>query len=500
MLNSFVIKNRLNQQHYIIRLAYQGSPSRALKPEIINNSFMASSFVNNLEVPFGFWESLGTRNSFFNYFNWRNANPWKKIEEYATAALVQGSVHAYKTTSLNELQQTAQQLTIKNNVEGTLKIQPATMLLLNSSVDIKAVRTLSDAQQIVSQLTIDDEALTLLLNTNNIPVAKAGSEAPSDALASALLSGEFVVTVVPEARKSSMAMDYEMVGISDPGNPPPRIQKEKEIKVSTTKPPAQSINEAETRLIAAKKEIVAAQQQGKSLPKSSYTLADKQAVIDNGLEENILVRVIETPHAGDDGTIGQVKGGRSITWTAPMSQVEHADSDAALLLNAFGTRHDASKSYTLLLIDRNKIAATGDVTSIIPTFDNLNTMIANNPDIGISPALSKQVMNADFAPKYEAFANQGWDAGVDMNDPDKRVDFAINLGHAPETADLLSERHDVAIKISAWEIFTGNGMTRDTNVKGKVAYGPVEVFSYDKNPQQLGKLEKSGALKRIALD
>ncbi|MBU2869070.1 hypothetical protein [Colwellia sp. E2M01] len=210
--------------------------------------------------------------------------------------------------------------------------------------------------------------------------------------------------------------------------------------------------------------------------------------------------MIETPHAGDDGTIGQVKGGRSITWTAPMSQVEHADSDAVLLLNAFGTRDDASKNYTLLLIDRNKVAKEGDVTSIIPTFDNLNAMIANNPEIGISPELSKQVMNADFAPKYETFANQGWEAGINMNEHEDRVNFAMNLGHDPETADLLSERHDVAIKISAWEIFTGNGMTRDTNVTDKVAYGPVEVFSYDKNPQQLGKLEQSGALKRIALD
>ncbi|WP_268892392.1 hypothetical protein [Colwellia sp. 20A7] len=43
-------------------------------------------------------------------------------------------------------------------------------------------------------------------------------------------------------------------------------------------------------------------------------------------------------------------------------------------------------------------------------------------------------------------------------------------------------------------------MTRDTNVKNKVAYRPVEVFPFDKNPQKLGELEKSGALKRIALD
>lgn len=290
----------------------------------------------------------------------------------------------------------------------------------------------------------------------------------------------------------------EMVEHIETGNAD-KMLKEDEAKQANNQP-AQSINEAEIRLIAAKQAIITAQQQGKPLPASTYTLADKLAVIENGLEENILVRVIETSHAGDSGTIGQVKNGRSVTWTAPMSQVEHADSDAELLLNAFGTRHDPTKSYTLLLIDRKKVAEEGDIISFIPTFDNLNAMIADNPDIGISPVLSKQVMNKDFAPKYEAFANQGWDAGIEMNEREDRINFAINLGHDPKTAKLLSKRHQIAKDISAWEIFTGNGMTRDTNVKGKVAYGPVEVFSYDKNPQQLGKLEKSGALKRRPLD
>ena len=263
--------------------------------------------------------------------------------------------------------------------------------------------------------------------------------------------------------------------------------------------PAQTINEATERLSKAKVAIEEANASNSPLPKTPYTLQDKLNVVENGLTENVLVRIIETDHSKDSGTIGQVKNGRAVTWTAPMSQVEHADSDAELILNAFGTRYNPNKNYTMLLIDKQQVADAGDVVSVIPTFDNMNNMIANNPDMGIDPSIAKKVMNEDFAPKYEDFANKAWDAGVDMDDSQERIVFAKSQGHDTETAELLSERHDIATKISAWEIFTGNGMTRDTNVVGQVAYGPVEVFTFDKNPQQLGKLESLGAIKRIDL-
>ncbi|GDY25063.1 hypothetical protein AHAT_09530 [Agarivorans sp. Toyoura001] len=282
---------------------------------------------------------------------------------------------------------------------------------------------------------------------------------------------------------------------------PPSSSQQKQAKTAPKRlNPAQTINEASTRLKIAKTAITDAKAANSALPKTPYTLEDKLAIVENGLNENILVRIIETAHSGDSGTIGQVKGGRAVTWTAPMNQVEHADSDAELLLNAFGTRYKPEKTYTMLLIDKQKVADAGDVVSVIPTFDNMKQMIAGNPDMGIDPNIANKVMNEDFAPKYEEFANNAWDAGVDMDTPDDRIDYAINeLGYDVDTAKLLSKRHDIATKISAWEIFTGNGMTRDTNVTSHIAYGPVEVFTYDKNPQQLGKLESLGAIKRIDL-
>ncbi len=280
---------------------------------------------------------------------------------------------------------------------------------------------------------------------------------------------------------------------TDAGKQKPANHKPKRIS------PVQTIDEAEKRLSRAKDAIAEARASNSPLPKTPYTLEDKLNIVENGLNENVLVRIIETGHSKDSGTIGQVKNGRAVTWTAPMSQVEHADSDAKLILNAFGTRYDPNKNYTMLLIDNQQLAEAGDVVSIIPTFDNINKIIANNPDMGIGPSIAKKVMNEDFAPKYEDFANKAWEAGVDMDDYQERKVFAKSLGHDIDTAELLSERHDIATKISAWEIFTGNGMTRDTNVVEKVAYGPVEVFTYDKNPQQLGKLESLGVIKRIDL-
>ncbi|GDY24712.1 hypothetical protein AHAT_06020 [Agarivorans sp. Toyoura001] len=44
-----------------------------------------------------------------------------------------------------------------------------------------------------------------------------------------------------------------------------------------------------------------------------------------------------------------------------------------------------------------------------------------------------------------------------------------------DIAKLLSDRHQIAKDITAWEIFSGNGMTRDTNIASHIAYVPVQA-------------------------
>lgn len=262
---------------------------------------------------------------------------------------------------------------------------------------------------------------------------------------------------------------------------------------------AKNLREAVSRLEDAKNAILKARENGEPLPQSPFSLEDKQEIVRRGLEENILIRVIKTDFAKHDGKIGRVTNGQQVFFTAPFSQVEHGDTQAKELMNAFGTHYDPSSKYTMLVMDRSKMEQLGDIQTIIPTFDNLNGMIRDNPGMGIDPDIARRVLNPDFAPKYESFSKSAQSAGVDLNNEQQAAKFAELMGYSKEDISLLRERHKIANDLSAWDIFQGNGMTRDTNYDYPVD-GPVEVFIFDRKPLDLGKLKEKHALDMIELD
>lgn len=281
--------------------------------------------------------------------------------------------------------------------------------------------------------------------------------------------------------------------------PPPAPKKPKVVKPEKVQL-ATSLEEAKNKLLAAAPAVQAAKAAGKPLPKSAYTQADKQAVVDSGATERFMVRVVPTKYAGDDGYIAPKREhGATVGWMAPLSMVEHGDTDAEALLNAFGTRHDPDEKYTVLIIDTHKMNEVADVKTIIPTNKNLQQLITDNPQITkVSPEVSKQVLSEDFAPKYYKFAKGMNAAGTDQKEIKEMEDFAQSQGFTKKEAKLLCKRHQLAKDVSAWEEFTGNGMTMDTNVKGKTAYGPVELVMLDKSPKALGELKKNKAILSLA--
>jgi hypothetical protein len=296
----------------------------------------------------------------------------------------------------------------------------------------------------------------------------------------------------------------ELVPLRTNDKPPPLApetssQPQKSM-VSDKKPEPQSLEEAAQRLIDAKPAVVAAKMNGQPLPSSSYTHADKQAVVDSGVTEKYLVRVIETKYAGDGGYIGKVRDhGGSIAWTAPFTMVEHGDTDAEALLNAFGTRYDPAKQYTVLIIDSEKMNETGDLTTIIPTNKKLQQLMVENPQITkVPPEVTKKVLSEDFSPKYYKFAKGMSAEKIDTNDIGEMNAFAKKQGFSQEEAELLKERHQLAQDVAAWEEFTGNGMTLDTTTPGNHSFGPVEVVMLDKKPVTLGQLRGSQSL--ISID
>ena len=166
----------------------------------------------------------------------------------------------------------------------------------------------------------------------------------------------------------------------------------------------------------------------------------------------------------------------------------------------------------MLLIDQEEANAAGDMVSFIPTYDNISdfTVEEFTDDFEGYEHLIEPAMTAEYSQFYEQVVNIAREQDVNLDDKDDRDDLAADLGLSKEQRRLLHVRHTMASKLGANEQFLGNGMTKDNNAensetpfdpaKAGFNYGPLETFTYDKNPQTLGKLETAGIVTRIPLN
>jgi hypothetical protein len=276
----------------------------------------------------------------------------------------------------------------------------------------------------------------------------------------------------------------------------------------------QSKEEVLKRMDRATRKVQECRDYQQELPQSPYGTADKLKIVEEGLNEKFIVRVTKTKYAGDNHAIGnRPEGATTATyWTTTYTQLEHADRDAQLITQSVGVDYDPEAEYTLLLIDQEKAWEAGDMLSFIPTYSNLGkfaqTEIADEfegKEVFIEPCLTPE-----YSEYYEQLVNTSREQGYDLDNKRQFNDLTKELGFDENQVDLLSIRHQMKQVLGANEQFLGNGMTRDNTAenpeppfgepKALQAYGPVETFTYDKNPMTLGQLEKAGIVTRIGLN
>ncbi|MBL4826906.1 MAG: PAAR domain-containing protein [Spongiibacteraceae bacterium] len=276
--------------------------------------------------------------------------------------------------------------------------------------------------------------------------------------------------------------------------------------------PPQTKEEALERMEQATKKVQEQRAANQTLPQSPYSTADKLKVVDEGLNETFIVRITKTQYASDTDGIGKATGGATSYWTTTFTQLEHADTDAELIAKAVGTDYDPKESYTLLLIDQKEAAAQGDMVSFIPTYKNLGDFADKelSDEFEGNEHLIEPSMSPEYSEAYEQVISIAKDEGVDLNDKDEFNDFTSELGFDKDQRSLLRVRHTMYKNLGANEQFLGNGMTKDNNAANittpfgesqiSQSYGPVETFTYDKNPQTLAQLETDGIVTRIPLN
>jgi len=273
-------------------------------------------------------------------------------------------------------------------------------------------------------------------------------------------------------------------------------------------------DEALQRLDVAKTAVEQALRNGTPLPTSPYSIEDKLKLIEDDVPEKFVVRLIASQHAGDAGTIGKPGVRPAVYWTATFSQVEHADHNARLLCEMTGIPYDPDTEYTMLLIDREAAAAECDMKSFYPTREKivqrLQEAAMKNEDLAPVAHLVDEAMKPAYSYYYESLSEQAVVLGINLDEPQKLLELAADLGFDADETDLLRMRHQLNRKFGCNAQFLGCGLTNDINadnaftpfgpVQEDTGYGIVEVFTYDKNPQTLGDLEKKTILRRIPLN
>ena len=278
--------------------------------------------------------------------------------------------------------------------------------------------------------------------------------------------------------------------------------------------PPQSKQEVLQRIEQATQKIQECRQNKQALPGSPYTLADNSRIVEKGLSEKFIVRVIETQYAKDSGTIGYMSEGATTStyWTTTYTQLEHADKDAELIAKTIGVEYKPEAKYTLLLIDQEQAHAKGDMISFIPTYKNLSNFAKTEltDEFEGSEHLIAPCMTPQYSKSYEQVVQAAHENKYNLNDKKDFNALTESMAFDKEQAQILSVRHQINKKLGANEHFLGNGMTKNNTAKNPVtpfgepkqgqSYGPLETFTYDKNPQTLGKLEQAGILTRIPLN
>ncbi|MDF3011988.1 MAG: hypothetical protein K0Q78_192 [Cellvibrio sp.] len=493
MIN-LIIRDFTGQAYELI--SRSSSPRSSSAKRYSSDAYLTFRFVATLPLTPDQWVQILTRiNQRLPDFH---GNHPGEVYEAVAQAVIRGDLSIYRLPTLNVISS----LQGKNGFGLCIIKGPKP----HSATDLapEVVTSAAAAQQLLDKLGISPQALLGYLSHQNLYNSYQKQNPLNEAL-QLLASGELLAYKLPLPPKAPPAKAVEYLPVTAADRPVPLAPESKKsvsvTKVETVpakKAPPQTLDEATQRLRDAGPAVRAAKANGTALPPSPYTMADKQAVVEKGLEEKFLVRVIETNYAGDEGYIGKIREhGQSISWTAPFSMVEHGDTDAEALLNAFGTRHSPVKNYTILIIDRDKMNDMGDVQTIIPTKQNLKALIAANPKIStLTPDEVEQVLSDDLAPKYYEFAKVKSTRKISTDDMEKMQGLSKEMGFSESETDNLILRQQFADQVAAWEEFTGNGMTLDTNSKAK-AYGPVEVVMLDKKPMKLGELRKYKAVKSL---
>lgn len=171
-------------------------------------------------------------------------------------------------------------------------------------------------------------------------------------------------------------------------------------------------------------------------------------------------------------------------WGTTFEDLEDADTDPALIAAKLGIpTYDASTSYALLILDREKGCPPAGSEVIVPTYGNLATLAQDKiakqfPEPERIDSVLTEAYSEEYATQMDAAASQG----LSVWKPAQLEAFKSTM--AAEEAAAFDTRFRIHSTLGANEAFVGNGLTKQLGAQGK-EFGAVETFVYDPDPQPI---------------
>jgi len=458
----------------------------------------AESFVRQLNVPYGYWRQLLYSQSDIDL---RHVE--KSEEELVADLLEAGQLRAYEVSGPDEIRR-LKSVAVTDKKTGTrYMFLPGNASLVMHASHRRPINSVRDAENFLSAVALSDQQIHTLVSFLNEEQAPTRLN-PRQRLIHALVNGSISVGVAPSSSpaKPKGAESEEVAGAARPvslgphaeaGYVPPAPQATPTpAPVEQTNQPAQSLEECEQRLAAARERLEAQGYQAKYSDEELLKLADK-----GELDDRFIVRFTESKYAGDNAFLGRQDADGSVKfWSTTFNQLENADTDPQTICAVLGIpNYDPAKSYSLVVVD-TQAAGAGQSVSIVPTHRKLGEFAAKEVK-GLDPERVKEVMAPEYNRVYAQHIGQFNARSLDIKEDRDIHDYAKEAFITDKERQQFETRANIHQELGANECFRGDGTTE--NLLGdKQQCGVMETFTYDKNPQTLSSLENSHSAKRIA--
>ncbi|MGM8227530.1 hypothetical protein ACSV5M_13160 [Cellvibrio sp. ARAG 10.3] len=457
----------------------------------------AKSFVQQLDVSSSYWRELLHTQSHIDLRHVQQTG-----EELVAELLHSGRINAYEVPGPEEIKQLAScTVTDKKTGVGYMFLSQNAPLVMNIT-HRRAFNSTREAEGFLKMAALDEKQINTLLSClKDQPPSRLSAH---QRLVLALMNGTLMVSVTPssspakpkEIQREDVAHAAQPVSLgphAEPGYVPPDTKVASPlVAVAQANQPAQSLEECEQRLAAARERLKSQGYQPKYTDQELLALADK-----GELDDRFIVRFTESKYAGDTAYLGRQDADGSVKfWSTTFNQLENADTDPQTICAVLGIpNYDPAKTYSLVVVDI-QAAGAGQSISIVPTHKKLGEF-ANKEVKGLDPERVNEVMTPEYNKVYAEHMAQFSADKLDIkNDKDIR-DYADGVFTSDKDKDQFETRTNIHRKLGANECFRGDGTTENL-LPNKQQCGVMETFTYDKNPQTLSALENSNSAKRIA--